>query len=215
MDPTASYEDAMPRAVLARFDFFETRNAGRILRATNPEEFDDVVSVLRDFAVDVDADIGDAGGNESKTAARLNHSFRDLGWREAAYTITIKGELVLKSPDKRGEEALVSEQETTSYLIDNLKGRVAADVEWHAKDGNLDRDFAAYRSLYENGIIDVALMVTMSRDSMRQWALRLDPSTTKFQTSTTTNLEKAKPRLIRGDGGGCPILVVAICDRTT
>ncbi len=215
MDPTTSYKHAIPLSVLARFDFFETRNAGSILRATNPEEFDDIISVLSGFAIDAASDISEAGGNESKTAARLNRSFRYLGWREAAYSITIKGELVLKGPGRQGDKTSVSEQETTSYLIDNLKGRVAADVEWHAKDGNLDRDFAAYRALYENGIIDVALMITMSRDSMRQWAQRLDSSTKKFQTSTTTNLEKAKPRLIRGDGGGCPILVVAICDRTT
>ncbi|WP_205409713.1 BglII/BstYI family type II restriction endonuclease [Pseudothauera hydrothermalis] len=32
------------------------------------------------------------------------------------------------------------------YLIDNVKGSVALDVEWNAKDGNLDRDFGAYRA---------------------------------------------------------------------
>ena len=97
MDPTTSYKHAIPLSVLARFDFFETRNAGSILRATNPEEFDDIISVLSGFAIDAASDISEAGGNESKTAARLNRSFRYLGWREAAYSITIKGELVVTS----------------------------------------------------------------------------------------------------------------------
>ncbi|MDQ6839959.1 MAG: hypothetical protein M3137_16935 [Actinomycetota bacterium] len=45
-------------------------------------------------------------------------------------------------------------------------------------------------------------------------AVGIDPTTTKFGTSTTTNLTKVLPRLTRGDGGGCPILVVSICART-
>jgi len=91
---------------------------------------------------------------------------------------------------------------------------VALDVEWHAKDGNLDRDLAAYRALYDAGIIDGAVMITMTRADLRALALRGDPATTKFGTSTTTNLTKVLPRLTRGDGGGCPILVVSICART-
>lgn len=44
--------------------------------------------------------------------------------------------------------------ESESYLIDNVKDRVALDIEWHAKDGNLDRDLAAYRAFYDTGLID-------------------------------------------------------------
>ena len=54
----------------------------------------------------------------------------------------------------------MSEVASPSYRIDNVKGRVALDVEWHAKDGNLDRDIAAYRALYEAGVVDGAVMVT-------------------------------------------------------
>jgi hypothetical protein len=41
----------------------------------------------------------------------------------------------------------------------DVKGRVALDVEWHAKDGNLDRDIVAYRALDDAGIMDGAVMV--------------------------------------------------------
>jgi hypothetical protein len=210
---TAGYQGAFPSEVVARYDFLETRNAAQILRATNPAEFDDLVSVLKGFQVDPKRDIFPPGGNESLTAARLNEAFRARGWREAAYKVTISSELVLRAPGQFSE-VTKGDQDAASYLIDNVKSRVALDVEWHAKDGNLDRDIAAYRTLYDSQIIDCAVMVTMTRLEMRAWAVELDPETRKFSTSTTTNLEKVTPKLTRGDGGGCPILIASICRRT-
>jgi hypothetical protein len=212
VDPTTSYSAVVPALTLARYDFLETRNAARILSATNPAEFADLIAVLDSFKVEEHLDIFPSGGNESETAARLNEAFRSKGWREAAYKVQISTELVLRSPGTA--VTIPTDAATSSYYVDNVKGRVAIDVEWHAKDGNLDRDIAAYRTLYDSGIIDCAAMVTMRRQSMRDWALRLDPNTTKFGTTTTTNLEKVTPKLVRGDGGGCPILIVAIGDRT-
>jgi hypothetical protein len=130
---------------------------------------------------------------------RVTSTLKRLAWPEAGET---------------GSEVVDREIESTSYLVDNVKSGVALDVEWHAKDGNLDRDLAAYRSLYDQTIIDVGVMITMTRSDLRAWAVELDPASTKFQTSTTTNLEHVRPRLERGDGGGCPVLVVSICRRT-
>jgi hypothetical protein len=154
----------------------------------------------------------------------LNSLFRDRGWREGSFQMKIHAEVRLLPYGPAGEvnpTSRESEVSSPSYLVDNLKGRIALDVEWHAKDGNLDRDVAAYRSLYDAGIIDGAVMITMNRTEMRAWAVEFvgDPlpngrPNTKFQTSTTTNLEKVLPRLTRGDGGGCPILIIAVCRRT-
>ena len=210
---TESYLEVFPAAVLDRYDFLESRNVSAIMSATNPAEFVDLVTVLTGFRVDVNLDIFPAGGNESQTASRLNRAFRNRGWKEAQYSVSISSELLLKAPGSP-TEATMTDSSAASYLVDNVKGRVAIDVEWHAKDGNLDRDIAAWRTLYDSGIIDSAVMVTMTRASMREWALHLDPQTRKFATTTTTNLEKVTPKLIRGDGGGCPILIVSICDRT-
>lgn len=217
VEPTTSYEEVIPASTLDRYDLYETRNAAAILAATNPQNLGDILTVLDDFAVDVDRDIRQAGRNESATAASLNQAFRQLGWREGRYNLRIVSELqLLPFGDEPIPERVVTEVPSPSYLIDNVLGRVALDVEWHAKDGNLDRDIAAYRALYEAGFIDVAVMVTMRRESMREWARDiLGRDTKKFQTSTTTNLEKVVPRLSRGDGGGCPILIIAIGRRTT
>ena len=43
---TTSYDDVFPATVHARYDFAETRNAARILQATNPEQFEDLVAVM-------------------------------------------------------------------------------------------------------------------------------------------------------------------------
>lgn len=214
MDLTHSYRDAFEQPTLDRYDWCEVRNAASIIKHTNPDEFEDLAGVLDAFKVIVDRDITPAGGNESLTAGALNAEFRSRGWQEASYDVQLVSELTLKANPNAAASVIRTEVSSPSYLVDNVKRRVALDVEWHAKDGNLDRDIAAYRALYDAAIIDGAVMVTQSREEMRAWALELDPLTKKFQTSTTTNLTKVRPRLTRGDGGGCPILVVAICRRT-
>jgi len=105
------------------------------------------------------------------------------------------------------------------YKVDNVKSRVALDVEWNAKDGNLDRDIGAYRSIYDAGIIDAAVLITRTQDDLRLLAVRLATEAglpdagKRLGTTTTTNLPKLLPRMTRGDGGGCPILAVAITAR--
>jgi hypothetical protein len=217
VDLSTSYETTFADLVRVRYDWCEVRNAANIIRHTSPTEFADIEQVLAGFTVETDRDITPAGGNETLTAAHLNSQFRARRWREGNYRVGVTSELRLlpyKAAGEKSPTTTKTESVSESYLVDNVKGRIALDVEWHAKDGNLDRDISAYRALYDAGIIDGAVIVTMNRTEMRQWALDLDPASKKFATSTTTNLEKAVPRLTRGDGGGCPILVAAICRRT-
>lgn len=113
--------------------------------------------------------------------------------------------------------------EQEGYLVDNFKGRVALDVEWNAKDGNLDRDLSAYRAWHEAGVISAAVLITQDRVRLKALAERLwaDHQNTlpielknaklpiDLGTSTTTNLEKAALRVRRGVMGTCPLLIVA------
>lgn len=217
LDLTNSYLRVVSPAILDRYGWLETRNAAAVIAGSNPDEFADLLAVLDAFAVDEDRDIRAAGGNQSATAALLNKSFRQKGWREGNYSLKITSRLKRLPWTKAGEtrpEVVESEADTASFLIDNLKGRIAIDVEWHAKEGHLDRDLAAYRSLFQEAVIDAAAIITMNRTEMRQWALALDSNTKKFGTATATSVEKAKPKLLRGDGGGCPVLVVGVCQRT-
>jgi hypothetical protein len=223
VDLTSSYVAALSGDARDRYEIREVRNAAAILRATNPLRFADIEEVISNFWV-VTSDFVTPGGQETNLAARLNSAFRERGWREARVDVNIK--LALKKmPFRSGGEtdSTITETEVTNegYKVDNMFDRIALDVEWNAKDGNLDRDIAAYRSLYDAGLIDGAVVVTRTlelRELGQQLGLQagLTPKAAKniLQTTTTTNLKKLMPRLERGDGGGCPILVIAICDRT-
>lgn len=214
MDFTTSHTSLLPPSVSDRYELREVRNAAAVLRSTNPEAFADLIAILSEFRL-LATDITDPGGSESAVPHRLNAAFRDRGWREGTFASRQSSTLTLLPYEAAGEidpRLIDRESENESYKIDNIKARVALDVEWHAKDGNLDRDVAAYRSLYEATIIDAAVVLTRHHRTIRALSVLLGRAD-GFKTTTTTNLEKLEPRLRRGDGGGCPILAVAITDR--
>lgn len=210
MELTGSYASRFSGRTLARYEMLEVRDAAAVLADMHPPEFREIAAVLGRFKLER-ADIVKPGGREGPVAKRLNRAFRERGWREGQHDLRIGSSLRLMPYRDAGEKKpAVVESEVVSggYKVDNLKGRIALDVEWNAKDGNLDRDLAAYRALYEAGIVRVGVILTRTQADLRALGKRLgrDP----FKTSTTTNLDKLRPRLARGDGGGCPLLAVAI-----
>lgn len=213
MEFTESFAGRFPRRTLDRYEMLEVRDATAVLSSMSPAEFEEIVSVLGRFKLER-ADIIEPGGQEGPVAKRLNRAFRERGWREGRHDLTITSSLRLMPYRAVGEKrASTSESEVLSegYKVDNLKGKVALDIEWNAKDGNLDRDLGAYRSFYETGVIGAAVILTRTQADLRALGDRLgrDP----FSTSTTTNLDKLRPRLARGDAGGCPVLAIAITAR--
>ncbi|WP_295125037.1 BglII/BstYI family type II restriction endonuclease [uncultured Leifsonia sp.] len=224
MDLTSSYERFVPEAVRARYTFTETRNAAAVLWATNTDLFDEVVASLDEFQLKAD-DLVNPGGQESQLAKRFNTALRSRGWREARVDTEIELKLRIMPYRPDGEREATVTSSTVSnrgYKVDNFKGRVALDLEWNAKDGNLDRDLGAYRALFDAGLIDAAVLVTRTQDDLRAFGyqLRIGVGIPEAEarkvlgTTTTTNLDKLLPRLTRGDAGGCPVLAVAINSTT-
>ncbi|HWA55001.1 MAG TPA: BglII/BstYI family type II restriction endonuclease [Solirubrobacterales bacterium] len=213
MDLTESYLRVLPDEILTRYEICETRDAAAVVQNTNPEEFAEIVKILSEFHLTRE-DIVTPGGSKGKVATRLDNEFRELGWREGRYDREITSKLRLMPYRAKGEKKAV-EKETTvlseGYKVDNVKGKIALDIEWHAKDGNLDRDVGAYRALYDVGIIAAGVVVTRSYQEIRDLALRLGRDA--FGTTTTTTLDKLEPRMTRGDAGGCPILAFGITSR--
>lgn len=219
MDLTHSYKTAFDETIQGRYQFLEVRNAAAVLLASNPECFDDLVTVLDGFVL-TDGDILIPGGNRGTVPIKLDSHFADLGWvavrinTEYKLMGKAKTDYTARSYEKKFIESAVS---NSGFEVDNFKGRVAIDVEWNAKDGNLDRDLSAYRALYDVGLIDVAVIITRDHQGIRSLAqndLKSDDAYRRLGTSTTTNLEKLIGRLTRGDGGGCPILAVGITRAT-
>jgi hypothetical protein len=223
MELTGSWSTALPAAVAERYELRETRNAAAVLGATCPDEVHEICAVLTGFTLTT-TDLVEAGGNESRLAARLNAAFRERGWREGRVDTVVTSRLQVQPWHPAGEIGVTvreSEVFNEGYKVDNVKGRVALDVEWNAKDGNLDRDIGAYRALYDAGLIDGAVLLTRTHDDLRELARELaraagrsdDEVRSRLSTSTTTHLGKLESRMTRGDAGGCPLLAVAISRR--
>lgn len=219
MDLTYSYLDIFPSFILDRYTFVETRNAAAVFQASNPDHLKDLLWVLTDFRL-YDADILIPGGNRGQIAYRLDKGFEDRGWRAVRVTTESKlvGQMKASMNAKNYDvEFLNTSVVNPGFEVDNMKGRVAIDVEWNAKDGNLDRDLAAYRSLYDMGLIDVATMITRDHAGIRRLAseeLKSDDAYRRLGTTTTTNMAKLEDRMTRGDSGGCPVLGIGLTKAT-
>jgi hypothetical protein len=220
MDLTHSYNDVFPAELVAKYKWLETRNAAAVFKASNPAEFDELVQVLTEFQL-YDNDLLIRGGNRGPVSIRIDKAFEELQWR--AVRINMRTELIgkaKKSSLARGQyldEFLNSEVSNNGYEVDNMKRRAAIDVEWNGKDGALDRDAGAYRALYDLGLIDVATIITRDHNGIKQLALEdlhSDDAARRLGTVTTTNIDKLKDRMVRGDAGGCPLLAVGITRST-
>lgn len=221
MFETKTYDDplVLKPAIRQRWAFLETSSASAVLRSVCPEEWRDITEVLGSFALDP-AHWLKKGGNRGDIARQIDDMFAARGWREIRVDLSTQGILVSRN-GKVLEQLPAVEQE--GYLVDNFKGRVALDVEWNAKDGNLDRDLSAYRAWHEAGVISAAVLITQDRVGLKALAERLWADFQRtlpvadrnrklpidLGTSTTTNLEKAALRVRRGVMGTCPLLVVA------
>lgn len=227
MDLTVSWERVFPIHVRRRYEFREVRNAAGTLAGTSPDEFADLIDVLTTFTLTLNS-LTDPGRNKGMIARQLDSAFRSKGWREAGHESKTVMKFTLQPFNEAGEtEARVQTYEFHSggHKVDNVRGRVALDVEWNAKDGNLDRDLQNFRALHDVGLIDVGVILTRHHERTKYAAnrlatlgnvVRVDSRTGKrivlLGTTTTTNLEKLEPRLARGEGGGCPVLAIAMTE---
>jgi hypothetical protein len=173
----------------------EWRNAAGVLQTACPDEWADVVAVLREFKL-YRSEIVTEGGNRSPISQRLDGAFYALGWREKDFATAIVVD------DRRVE--------SPTHKVDCFKGRVALEVEWNNKDPFFDRDLNNFRLLFELRAIDVGIIVTRGSELQRIFK-RLNKGSS--YGAATTHHEKLVPRLDGGGGGGCPILTFAISDR--
>jgi hypothetical protein len=219
VDLTESYAPHIPVDVLPRYVWAEVRNAAAVLRASDPLAFEELALVLRTFRL-TDIDIMKPGGNRGTVAIRLDSLFEASGWRAVRVNTQFRLVGMMKST-WRARTYDVDMFDTSvandGFEVDNMKRRVALDVEWNAKDGNLDRDLSAYRALYDVGLIDVAVIITRDDRGIRDLAtldLHSQDAKRRLGTATSTNMRKLVPRLTRGDAGGCPVLAVGITRAT-
>lgn len=243
MDLTSSYKNHVPSDVQKKYSFAEVRSASAVICSSCCKEWDSVMQYLSSYELKT-KELMTPGGSKSQVVSSLEQLFYNDGWyetrvdteqliykvikRTGEYTpLKLSGfdltkRLQLKDTESSIEFSTVFQE---GYLVDAIKGRLAVDIEWNAKDGNLDRDISAYRAWYELGLIDGAILITKEMESCRLLVKKIwndylgkHPDASKnppvnLGITTTTSLEKATERIKRGDGGGCPILIIGITDR--
>lgn len=226
MFETRSYDDPtiLPPAARDHWRFMETNSACAVMKAVCPAEWADIVEVLSTYRLNPQ-DWLKPGGNRGDIAEQIDNLFHTRGWRETRLDLSTHGLLFSKDDVKVGELDPIYQK---GYLVDNFKGRIVLDVEWNAKDGNLDRDLASYRSWFEAGVISAGVIVTKDRLALLNLARQLwsDYNLTlpeanrvkklpiDLTTSTVTAFDKAEMRVRRGVMGSCPVLIVAATEAT-
>jgi hypothetical protein len=226
MFETFTYNDpnVLPAAARDHWEFMETNSAAAVMKAVCPAEWEDIVQVLSTYRLSPEFWLK-AGGSRGDIAQQIDGEFSTRGWRETRLDLETSGILLNKNNELIGSLPPVRQE---GYLVDNYKGRVVLDVEWNAKDGNLDRDLASYRSWYEAGVISAGVIITKDRPRLltlarKIWAdyqatlpkeAQTDRLPIDLTTSTVTAFDKAQMRMRRGVMGTCPVLIVAASERT-
>ncbi len=192
-----SVERFVPPDILERYAVYDWRNGLAVLKHANPNEWEDILVMLRGFELR-HSEIVEPGGRKSKIADRLDNGLRTLGWRAKRFDtrITVDG----------------AEHPSPTHEVDMFKGRVALEVEWNNKDPFFDRDLNNFRLLFDLRVIDVGIIVTRAT-GLQSLFVEAGRDKQSYGASTT-HLDKLLPRMEGGGGGGCPVVAIAITRAT-
>lgn len=198
---TQTYRLQHSAEVLDRVEFQEVRNAAAVLAAVHPIECEEIVEYL-DWLIRATDDA------ELKKALSRREWLRRLGWRKATHRVVNSAALVLE-PRGGVYEDIASVTKTTveeyEDHIDNYKQGVAFYVFRRVGDTAYKRCLTACAHLHSWNAIDVAVMVVP--------ALGID-DVGRTGAMVHVQMRNLGIPLLRGDAGGCPVLVAALKDRT-
>jgi hypothetical protein len=187
--------DDLPQFIHDYYEVHEWRHASAILARDFPEEWADIIAVLKDFHL-LRSDILTPGGRKSPIAIQIDQAFFAHGWREKSFdTHIIVDELKMDSP---------------THKVDFYKNKIAIETEWNNKDPFYDRDLNNFRLLFDLRAISVGVIITRS-DNLQDVFDKLGKGSS--YGASTTHMSRLLPRLEGGSGGGCPILVFGITER--
>src|SRR5689334_8817887 len=186
----------IPKDIKDKYEIHEWRNATAVLSDACPDEWSDILSVLRGFKL-LRSNILAPGGRKSTVSGSLDGELYKLGWIEKSFDtqIVVDG----KASD------------SPTHKVDCFKNRVALEVEWNNKDPFYDRDLNNFRLLFDLRAIDAGVIITRRTELQAIFdRLGRGPS----YGSSTTHMARLRPRLDGGSGGGCPVVVFGISGAT-
>jgi hypothetical protein len=177
------------------YEVHEWRNACAVLSVAHPQEWTDIIAVLREFRL-LRRDIGESGtkgGGKSKVALRVDRLFRAREWGPRQFHTAIHVDDVIK--------------ESPTHEVDCYKNSVALELEWNNKTEFYDRDLNNFRLLFELRAIEVGVILTRCDELQRVFD---ELGRGGSYGSTSTILSKLRRKLDGGAGGGCPVLAIGM-----
>jgi hypothetical protein len=184
----------IPEDIAATYDVREWRNAAGVLSTAHPNEWQDVIDMLRDFRFRR-SEVLKGGGSKSLISHRIDSFLAARDWKEKKFETKIRVD--------------AEERDSPTHKVDCFKGRVGLEIEWNNKDPFFDRDLNNFRLLFELRVIDVGVIITRA-SHLQNIFKSLGKKVADKYGASTTHMDKLLPRLEGGGGGGCPILAFGI-----
>lgn len=187
--------DLIPADIREKYEVHEWKHACAILKEDFPDEWKDLLDVLRNFKL-CKSWITVGGGRKSEVSGSIDSFLYDKGWEEKQFETKV----VVDN----------EERESPTHKVDCFKNKVALEIEWNNKDPFFDRDLNNFRLLFDLRTISVGIIITRS-DELQEIFNTLDRG--KSYGNSTTHMSKLLPRIEGGGGAGCPLLVFGITKR--
>lgn len=182
----------LPADIRGDYEVEEWHHACSILKVDFPEQWKDLLEVLRAFRLKR-SDVSRPGGNKSPIARVLDGLFAERGWQEHSFEIKVTAD---------GNETL-----SPTHHVDYFRNRVAVETEWNNKDPFFDRDLTTFRLLFELNVLSVGIIITRA-DELQALFLELGKKTAAG--AATTHMSKLIPKMYNRASGGCPVLALGI-----
>lgn len=192
MERKRAGKSPLPHEILALYQVEERHHAIAILKMDFPEQWNDLLNVLREFKLKK-SEISAKGKNKSPVARALDGLFFARGWVEKSFEIRVTAD---------GHETLAP-----THHVDYFKNRIAIETEWNNKDPFFDRDLTTFRLLFELNVLSVGIIITRA-DELNQ--LFKDVGKKTAAGASTTHMAKLIPKMRNRASGGCPILAFGI-----
>jgi hypothetical protein len=186
----------VPEDIAQIYEVYEWRNAAGVLTTAHPNEWKDVVDVLRAFEFRR-SEVLKGGGRKSVIAKRIDSFLEMRGWKEKKFATKIRVDQ--------------DERDSPTHKVDCFKERVGLEIQWNNKDPFFDRDLNNFRLLFDLRVIDAGIIITRS-SHLQQIFKSLGKKVADKYGASTTHMDKLFPRIEGGGGGGggCPILAFGI-----
>jgi Restriction endonuclease BglII len=184
--------DAVPAEIFEKFEVKEYSHAIAILQSDFPNEWNDLIEMLRGFTLRR-SDILQPGGRKSPISDSIDGFFYSREWKEHDFQIEVKADNVTTL--------------APTHHVDYFRNRVGIETEWNNKDPFYDRDLTNFRLLYDLNVLSVGVIIT--RASELQDIFKELGRGSSFGASTT-HMGKLIPKMHNRAPGGCPILAFGI-----